>query len=104
MNEGAKIIETSNTENPTGISIENNSESIENDSKIEKPRNQHLKKVNPKSVQITFRVTDAENNKIKAAIEAQKKKQKLENYNAGNLMLDMIHYLDVDLFATFKIK
>jgi predicted DNA binding CopG/RHH family protein len=69
-----------------------------------KSRNHHLKVDNPKSQQITFRVTQSDFHKIQQAVSAQKRKQKNENYNVGNLVIDMINYMDVDLFATFKVK
>lgn len=69
-----------------------------------KSRNHHLKVENPKNQQITFRVTQSDFQKIQQAVSAQKRKQKNENYNVGNLVIDMINYMDVDLFATFKVK
>lgn len=67
------------------------------------PRNQHLKIADPKSRQFTGRATEAEFARISRAIEVRKQ-GKTGTYDIVRLALEMLDYIEADIFQTFKTK
>jgi hypothetical protein len=66
------------------------------------PRNQFLKVPEPKNKQFTGRATQAESDRIEAAIKARKRDG--STYDIVRFALDMMDYIEDDILQTFKTK